>query len=152
MTNNDKKLTVTYALGLVLFLGAIYALFSYGSHRYCMIHEGFVSQNNERKKKDNKKPKLSENQIKEKTDKIQKLLDDVYDELNFDKNIDDYDDLVGDLQDLVDANILNNIMKNKDGLTGNLTDTQSMTNIKDMNELGKFQDILKNMKTFLHKN
>jgi hypothetical protein len=152
MTNNDKKLTVTYALGLVLFLGAIYALFSYGSHRYCMIHEGFVSQNNERKLKDNKKPKLSENQIKEKTDKIQKLLDDVYDELNFDKNIDDYDDLVGDLQDLVDANILNNIMKNKDGLTGNLTDTQSMTNIKDMNELGKFQDILKNMKTFLHKN
>ena len=117
-----------------------------------MIHEGFVSQNNERKLKDNKKPKLSENQIKEKTDKIQKLLDDVYDELNFDKNIDDYDDLVGDLQDLVDANILNNIMKNKDGLTGNLTDTQSMTNIKDMNELGKFQDILKNMKTFLHKN
>jgi len=152
MTNNDKKLTVTYALGLVLFLGAIYALFSYGSHRYCMIHEGFVSQNNERKLKDNKKPELSESQIKEKTDKIQKLLDDVYDELNFDKNIDDYDDLVGDLQDLVDANILNNIMKNKDGLTGNLTDTQSMTNIKDMNELGKFQDILKNMKTFLHKN
>ena len=152
MANSDKKITITYALGLILFLGAIYAIFSYGSHRYCVMHEGFVSQAGERKIKDPKDADLSEGQIKAKTEQIQKLLDEVYEELNFDKNIDDYEDLVGDLQDLVDANILNKIMKNKDGLTTNLADPQSMTNIKDINELGKFQEILKSMKPFLAKN
>ena len=130
----------------------IYALFSYGSHRYCVMHEGFANQNSDRKINDDKSPDISEDEIKKKTDQIQKLLDEVYEDLNFDKNIDDYEDLVDDLHDLVDANILNSIMKNKDGLTGDLTNAQSITQIKDMNELGKFQDILKNMKTFLQKN
>ena len=152
MANSDKKITITYALGLVLFLGAIYAIFSYGSHRYCMIHEGFVGQARERKIKDSKKTDLTEGQIKAKAEQIQKLLDEVYEELNFDKDIDDYENLVADLRDLVDANILNNIMKNKDGLTANLADPQSMASIKDINELGKFQEVLRNMKPFLDKN
>ena len=152
MANSDKKITTVYILGLILFFAALYGLFSYGSHRYCIMHEGFANREKERKLADTKDPDISEDQIKKKTDQIQKLLDEVYEELNFDKNVDDYEDLVGDLHDLVDANILNNIMKNKDGLTGDLTNAQSMTKIKDMNELGKFQDILKNMKTFLHKN
>jgi hypothetical protein len=152
MANSDKKITITYALGLVLFLGAIYTIFSYGSHRYCMIHEGFVSRAGERKIKDSKKADLTEGQIKAKAEQIQKLLDEVYEELNFDKDIDDYENLVGDLRDLVDANILNSIIKNKDGLTANLADPQSMASIKDINELGRFQEVLRNMKPFLDKN
>jgi len=152
MADKDKKLPIVYTFGLLIFFGAIYALFSYGSHRYCVMHEGFKNQKEERTIKDDKKPAIDEEQIKQRTDQIQKLLDEVYDELNFDHNVDDYEDLVEDLHDLVDASILNNIMKNKDGLSSNLTDNQSMANIKQMNELGKFQDILKNMKTFLHKN
>lgn len=152
--NTDKKMSVMYIIGLGLFFGALYALFSYGSHRYCMIHEGFKTQSADENRKLNSggNAELSESDIKNKTQQIEKLLDEVYGELNFDKNIDDYEDLVDDLHDLVDANILNNIMKNKDGLSSNLTDVKSMTNIKDMNELGKFQDILKNMKTFLNNN
>lgn len=153
MATNSKKITATYILGLMFCFGALYGLFSYGSHRYCMIHEGFKSQlDDSRKLNGGKKTELSDNDIKDKTKQVQTLLDEVYKELNFDKNIDDYEDLVDDLHDLVDANILNNIMKNKDGLSANLTDAKSMTNIKDMNELGKFQDILKNMTTFLNKN
>ena len=152
MTKNDSKMNILYMFGIFFFFGMIYALFSYGSHRYCVMHEGFTNQNNERKIKNDKEPDISEDAIKKKTDQIQKLLDEVYDDLNFDKNIDDYEDLVDDLHNLVDANILNGIMKNKDGLTGDLTNAQSITQIKDMNELGKFQDILKNMKTFLQKN
>ena len=41
---------------------------------------------------------------------------------------------------------------NKDGLTANLADPQSMASIKDINELGKFQEVLRNMKPFLDKN
>ncbi|MHA2083089.1 MAG: hypothetical protein ACXABD_04985 [Candidatus Thorarchaeota archaeon] len=152
MAKNDNKMNILYMFGIIMFFGMIYALFSYGSHRYCVMHEGFANQNSERKINDNKSHDISEDEIKKKTDQIQKLLDEVYEDLNFDKNIDDYEDLVDDLHDLVDANILNSIMKNKDGLTGDLTNAQSMTQIKDMNELGKFQDILKNMKTFLQKN
>ena len=152
MTGDDSKMNILYVFGIVLFFGMIYALFSYGSHRYCVIHEGFVSQNRSEKSDSMKDSQVSEDKIREKTQKIQNLLDEVYEELNFDKNIDDYEDLVDDLHDLVDANILNNIMKNKDGLTGDLTNSQSITQIKNMNELGKFQDILKNMKGFLQKN
>ena len=152
MKNSDKKISSLYVLGLIFFFGALYMLFSYGSHRYCLIHEGFANQVKERKIKDDSKPEISEDVVKEKTEQIQSLLDEVYEELNFDKNIGDYEDLVKDLHDLVDANILNNIMKNKDGLSSNLTDTKSMSNIRNINELGKFQDILKNMKTFLNNN
>ena len=152
MTKNDSKMNILYIFGIIFFFGMIYALFSYGSHRYCIIHEGFTNENNERKIKNSKNTDISEDVIKKKKDQIQKLLDEVYQDLNFEKNIDDYEDLVDDLHDLVDANILNGIMKNKDGLTGDLTNAQSITQIKDMNELGKFQDILKNMKTFLQKN
>ena len=152
MTGDDSKMNILYVFGIVLFFGMIYALFSYGSHRYCVIHEGFVSQNNSESSSNKEESQVSEDKIREKTQQIQKLLDEVYDDLNFDKNIDDYEDLVDDLHDLVDANILNNIMKNKDGLTGDLTNSQSISQIKNMNELGKFQDILKNMKGFLQKN
>ena len=152
MTRDDSKMNILYVFGIVLFFGMIYALFSYGSHRYCVIHEGFVSQNNSESSSNKEESQVSEDKIREKTQQIQKLLDEVYDDLNFDKNIDDYEDLVDDLHDLVDANILNNIMKNKDGLTGDLTNSQSISQIKNMNELGKFQDILKNMKGFLQKN
>ena len=152
MAKDDKKANILYILGIVLFFGMIYGLFSYGSHRYCVMHEGFANQNSERKIKDDKKASISEDKIKKKTEKIQELLDEVYQDLNVDNNVDDYEDLIDDLYELVDANILNNLMKNKEGLTGDLTDTRSMTQIKDMNELGKFQDILKNMKTFLKNN
>ena len=152
MNRNDSKINILYALGIVIFFGMIYALFSYGSHRYCVIHEGFVTQNKSKDSNTKKESQVSEDKIREKTQQIQELLDEVYEDLNFDKNIDDYEDLVDDLHDLVDANILNNIMKNKDGLTGDLTNSQSITQIKNMNELGKFQDILKNMKGFLQKN
>ena len=152
MAKSDSKMNTLYIFGIIFFFGMIYTLFSYGSHRYCVMHEGFANQNSERKIKDEKAPDISEDVIKKKTDQIQKLLDEVYEDLNFDKNIDDYEHLVDDLHDLVDANILNSIMKNKDGLTGDLTNAQSITQIKDMNELGKFQDILKNMKSFLQKN
>ena len=152
MNRDDSKMNILYAFGIIAFFGMIYALFSYGSHRYCVIHEGFVSQNKSEDSGSKREPQVSEDKIREKTQQIQKLLDEVYEDLNFDKNIDDYEDLVDDLHDLVDANILNNIMKNKDGLTGDLTNSHSITQIKNMNELGKFQDILKNMKGFLQKN
>ena len=152
MAKNDSKMNTLYAFGVLFFFAALYSLFSYGSQRYCIMHEGFTSEIKERKINDDNSPDISEDEIKKKTEQIQNLLDEVYEDLNFDKNIDDYEDLVEDLHDLVDANILNSIMKNKDGLTGDLTNSHSMTQIRDMNELGKFQDILKNMKTFLHKN
>ena len=73
-----------------------------------------------------------------KKDKISKLLDEAYDELNKSKHREDYEELIHDLEDLVDTNILNHIMENKDNLLSeDLSNPASMQEIERINELDK---------------
>ena len=98
------------------------------------------------------KNRLKDKELDEKKDKISKLLDEAYDELNKNKHREDYEELIHDLEDLVDTNILNHIMENKDNLLSeDLSNPASMQEIERINELDKFKQVLKNMNTFVKK-
>ena len=81
------------------------------------------------------------------------MLTDVKGQLNIDKNIYEYEDIVGDLKDLVNANIMSTILNSKNDLmNADLTKGKAMNNIKEINELGKFNNILDGVNGFLQKN
>ena len=86
-------------------------------------------------------------------EKIKTLLTDVKGQLNIDKNIYEYEDIVEDLKDLVNANIMSTILNSKNDLmNADLTKGKAMNNIKEINELGKFNNILDGVNGFLQKN
>ena len=162
--DDDDFENIMYGIIIILVLVLFYCLYSYTSEQYMSVKEGFRLKG----KSDNKeemtklspsevsekieKNRLKDKELDEKKDKISKLLDEAYDELNKNKHREDYEELIHDLEDLVDTNILNHIMENKDNLLSeDLSNPASMQEIERINELDKFKQVLKNMNTFVKK-
>ena len=147
--------------GLVLVIGIIvlYSTYSYASHRYKLIHEGFkLRQKNQNKDGKEHLTELNpadindDENLKKKKNKISKLLDEAYEELNKTKHKEDYRELIDELDELVNANILQHIMSNKDKLLdADLNDETSMNEIKRINDLDNFKEVLKNMSNMVDK-
>ncbi len=117
----------------------------------------FIKQNNDRivegLESKIKEQENSEDNAELQAEKIKTLLTDVKGQLNIDKNIYEYEDIVGDLKDLVNANIMSTILNSKNDLmNADLTKGKAMNNIKEINELGKFNNILDGVNGFLQKN
>ena len=168
--DDDDFENIMYGIIIILVLVLFYCLYSYTSEQYMSVKEGFRlkgktgnDNDNDNKEKMTKlspgevSEKIEQNRLKdkeldEKKDKISKLLDEAYDELNKNKHREDYEELIHDLEDLVDTNILNHIMENKDNLLSeDLSNPTSMQEIERINELDKFKQVLKNMNTFVNK-
>ena len=154
-----------YIITLVVILISVYALYYLGSHRYQVIQEGFKLSQNPKKPDDNSKEELSSlspadidsaaeqrDELTSKKDRISKLLDEAYAELNKNKHKEDYEEILRDLDELVDASILDRIMKNKDALlSADLSDVKAMKEIEHITNLENFKGVLKNMTSVVKK-
>ena len=169
--DDDDFENIIYGIIIILVLVLFYCLYSYTSEQYMSVKEGFRLNGKKDKDKNDdsskeemtklspsevsekiEKNRLKDKELDEKKDKISKLLDEAYDELNKNKHREDYEELIHDLEDLVDTNILNHIMENKDNLLSeDLSNPASMQEIERINELDKFKQVLKNMNTFIRK-
>ena len=162
--------TIIYIVIIAGFFCIAYGFYLYGSHRYKSIHEGFKLRQNKKEPDEKIKEKLSKlspsdvkdtinanaeetGEIKSKKDKISRLLDEAYEELNANKHKEDYEELIDELEELVDTNILNHIMENKDNLlSADLSNPTTMAEIQRINDLDKFKDVLKNMTSIVKSN
>lgn len=157
--------TPTLIIILVSIFVAVYGTYMMGSHRYAVIHEGFKLSQNPKKPDGKVREELQElhpadiedaqkerDEIAGRKDKISKLLDEAYEELNKNKYQEDYEEVLGDLDELVDTTILDHIMKNKDVLlTPDLTDAKTMKEIEHITNLDKFKGVLRNMASVVRK-
>ena len=138
----------TTLVNSILFLGVLISLavlFYFIKLNHDKTIEGLESKIKER---DN-----SEDSAEIQAEKVKSLLNDVKGQLNIDKNIYQYEDIVEDLKDLVNANIMSIILNSKNDLmNADLTKGKAMNNIKEINELGKFNNILDGVNGFLQKN
>ena len=138
----------TTLVNSILFLGVLISLavlFYFIKLNHDTTIEGLESKIKER---DN-----SEDSAEIQAEKVKSLLNDVKGQLNIDKNIYQYEDIVEDLKDLVNANIMSTILNSKNDLmNADLTKGKAMNNIKEINELGKFNNILDGVNGFLQKN
>ena len=138
----------TTLVNSILFLGVLISLavlFYFIKLNHDKTIEGLESKIKER---DN-----SEDSAEIQAEKVKSLLNDVKGQLNIDKNIYQYEDIVEDLKDLVNANIMSTILNSKNDLmNADLTKGKAMNNIKEINELGKFNNILDGVNGFLQKN
>lgn len=132
----------------ILFVGVLISLallFYFLKLRNDRVIEGLESKIKEREN--------SEDNAELQAEKVKALLKDVKGQLNIDKNIYEYEDIVEDLKDLVNANIMSTILNSKNDLmNADLTKGKAMNNIKEINELGKFNNILDGVGGFLQKN
>ena len=154
-----------YIITLAVILISVYALYYLGSHRYQVIQEGFKLSQNPKEPDDLSKEELASlspadidsaaekrDELTTKKDRISKLLDEAYEELNKNKHKEDYEEIINDLDELVDASILDRIMKNKDVLlSADLSDVKAMKEIEHITNLENFKGVLKNMTSVVRK-
>lgn len=159
MMKLDGLVNPFYIILIFIIFVLVYAFYSQGSHRYQVIHEGFKLSQNKKDPDETIREKLAplsaedidENteeraELNTKKERINRLLDEAYKELNENKDQEDYAEIISDINDLVDANILDHIMKNKDVLlTADLTDARAMKQIEHINNLENFKAVLTNM-------
>lgn len=165
MMKLDGLVNPFYITLIFIIFVLVYAFYSQGSHRYKVIHEGFKLSQNKKNPDESVREKLAplspedieentqeRSELNTKKERINRLLDEAYKELNENKHQEDYAEIISDINDLVDANILDNIMKNKDVLlTPDLTDARAMKQIEQINNLENFKEVLKNMTSVVSK-